>query len=82
MKNPWEIAYKSPAFEDYTKEEIDEMLLCEIEEIIYDFEQEELESEREMEQSARLREAGISHDEYENGDSYDEGDSSYDDHYN
>ena len=37
MKNPWEIAYKSPAFEDYTKEEIDEMLLCEIQEIVHNW---------------------------------------------
>ena len=32
-------------------------------------------------QGERLREAGISQDEYENGDPYDEGDSSRDEHY-
>ena len=40
------------------------------------------EEEKEMLHSARLREAGISNDYYENGDEYDEGDSSYDAHYN
>ena len=40
------------------------------------------EAEKEMLHSARLREAGISHDYYENGDEYDEGDSSYNAHYN
>ena len=38
--------------------------------------------EKEMLHSARLREAGISNDYYENGDEYDEGDSSHDTHYN
>tara|TARA_Y100001938_G_C7747998_1_gene262517 strand:- start:202 stop:315 length:114 start_codon:yes stop_codon:yes gene_type:complete len=33
MNNPWEIAYTHPNFVTYTKEEIDEMLLCELEEI-------------------------------------------------
>ena len=37
--------------------------------------------EKEMLHSARLREAGISKDYYENGDEYDAGDSSYDNHY-
>ena len=35
-----------------------------------------------MMHGARLREEGISSDYYENGDEYDEGDSSYDEHYN
>ena len=38
--------------------------------------------EKEILHSARLKEAGISKDYYENGDEYDEGDSSYDEHYN
>ena len=46
---------------------------------INEFEEEE---EEEMLHSARLREAGISNDYYENGDEYDEGDSSHDAHYN
>ena len=36
--NPWELAYKHEAFKEYTKEEIDEMLFCELEEIIYNWE--------------------------------------------
>ena len=32
--NPWKLAYKHKAFKKYTKEEIDEMLLCELGEII------------------------------------------------
>ena len=52
-------------------------------EIIEDEEDEEdEENEREMMHGARLREEGISSDYYENGDEYDEGDSSYDEHYN
>jgi len=38
-------------------------------------------AERQMEQSAELRLAGINQDYYENGDPYDEGDRSYDEQY-
>ena len=44
--------------------------------------EEEEETEEETLHGARLREAGISNDYYENGDEFDEGDSSYDEHYN
>jgi len=37
MNNPWENAYTHPNFEGYTKEEIDEMLMCELIEI-YNYE--------------------------------------------
>ena len=33
MNNPWKIAYTHPNFATYTIEEIDEMLLCELQEI-------------------------------------------------
>ncbi len=33
MENPWTKAYNHPNFVDYTKEQIDEMLMCELEEI-------------------------------------------------
>jgi len=33
MKNPWTNAYNHPNFVNYTKEQIDEMLICELEEI-------------------------------------------------
>ena len=45
-------------------------------------EDEDEDTEEETLHSARLREAGISNDYYENGDEFDEGDSSYDEHYN
>ena len=35
--NPWKLAYNHEAFKEYTKEEIDEMLFCELEEIIYNW---------------------------------------------
>ena len=35
--SPWKLAYKHKAFKKYTKEEIDEMLFCELEEIIYNW---------------------------------------------
>ena len=41
----------------------------------------ETSTEKETLHSARLREAGISNDYYENGDEFDEGDSSHDEHY-
>jgi hypothetical protein len=37
MKCPWEVAYLLHK-DRYTKEEIDDMLLCEINELIYDYE--------------------------------------------
>lgn len=37
MSNPWTNAYNHPKFVDYTKEQIDEMLMCELEEI-YNYE--------------------------------------------
>lgn len=48
--------------------------------IAYQISQQE-ETEEKTLHSARLREAGISNDYYENGDEFDEGDSSYDEHY-
>ncbi len=33
MNNPWETAYTHPNFAEYTREEIDEMLFCELQEI-------------------------------------------------
>ena len=33
MSNPWTNAYNHPKFVGYTKEQIDEMLMCELEEI-------------------------------------------------
>lgn len=33
ITNPWEMAYNHPNFKQYTREDIDEMMLCEIEEI-------------------------------------------------
>ena len=35
--SPWKLAYKHKAFKKYTKEEIDEMLLCEIQEIVHNW---------------------------------------------
>ena len=37
MNNPWTNAYNHPKFAGYTKEQIDEMLMCELEEI-YNYE--------------------------------------------
>mgnify|MGYP003680467252 CR=1 FL=1 len=37
MSNPWTNAYNHPKFVGFTKEEIDEMLMCELEEI-YNYE--------------------------------------------
>jgi hypothetical protein len=37
MNNPWTNAYNHPKFSGYTKEQIDEMLMCELEEI-YNYE--------------------------------------------
>ena len=37
MNNPWTRAYDHPNFVGYTKEQIDEMLMCELEEI-YNYE--------------------------------------------
>ena len=37
MKCPWEVAYQLHK-DRYTKDDIDEMLLCEINELIYDYE--------------------------------------------
>ena len=37
MNNPWTNAYNHPKFVGFTKEEIDEMLMCELEEI-YNYE--------------------------------------------
>ena len=34
ITNPWEMAYNHPNFEQYTRDDIDEMMLCEIEEIL------------------------------------------------
>ncbi len=36
MKCPWQVAYELHK-ETYTKDEIDEMLLCEINELIYNY---------------------------------------------
>ena len=33
MSNPWVNAYNHPNFVGYTKDQIDEMLMCELEEI-------------------------------------------------
>ena len=38
MNNPWKNAYNHPNFAGYNKEQIDEMLMCELEEI-YSYEQ-------------------------------------------
>ena len=38
VANPWELAYDHKNFKTYTKDQIDEMLLCELQEI---FDQEE-----------------------------------------
>ena len=37
MNNPWTNAYNHPKFAGYNKEQIDEMLMCELEEI-YNYE--------------------------------------------
>jgi hypothetical protein len=37
MNNPWTNAYNHPNFVGYTKEQINEMLMCELEEI-YNYE--------------------------------------------
>jgi hypothetical protein len=37
MSNPWTNAYNHPKFVGFTKEQIDEMLMCELEEI-YNYE--------------------------------------------
>jgi len=37
MNNPWTNAYNHPNFAGYNKEQIDEMLMCELEEI-YNYE--------------------------------------------
>ena len=36
--SPWDMASKHEAFKDYTQDEIDDMLLCELGEIIEDWE--------------------------------------------
>ena len=38
MNNPWTNAYNHPKFVGFTKEEINEMLICELEEV-YNYEQ-------------------------------------------
>ena len=42
MNNPWTNAYNHPNFVGYNKEQIDEMLMCELEEI-YNYEQTNME---------------------------------------
>ena len=37
MNNPWTNAYNHPSFAGYNKEQIDEMLICELQEI-YNYE--------------------------------------------
>ena len=32
--NPWEAAYKHPNFAQYSHEDIDEMMICELQEIL------------------------------------------------
>ena len=36
--SPWDVASKHEAFKDYTQDEIDDMLLCELGEIIEEWE--------------------------------------------
>jgi len=63
--------------------EIDKQITLKVQHRLNVMDQDECDQdEGEFLHGARLRESGISHDEYENGDEYDQGDSSHDAHYN